>query len=274
MSILVNAAYERVLVNCEAGLTNNRTQAWSISGWGKLTGTNSSTGHNQLLGIYTHTWSNPGFDMLGANGAFAGDLRCYNSFWYTSLSNDLPTDGNWHYYALCNDGAGTSTSLKAYVWDSSGTLYSSASRTSETVNVFTPIYFSFGAAPNYGDLVYAYWAYGRAWAGAALSQSEFETELASATVVKTSNIYSAFGADSVTDVSGNSRNWSAEGGATVETGTNPTIFTKKLKFFALGSAASTSSIKAAVARTLLARPSTVRWLARALSLALRVVRPY
>ena len=218
MSILVNATYERISVG--SLLSSNRTSAWSLCGWAKLTGSSAGTGRNLFMSLQTHAVAN--WNSISDYGTFPGTLRLYDTYSYTDFSAGTPTDGEWHYYAMSCAGTSGANDLKAYVWNASGTLVASATATSVSGNEFDPAYFTFGGGPNYSDLVYAYWAYGRAWEGTALTQGEFEAELAATTPQKT-GCFSAFGADSGTDVTGNARDWTLSSGVTTDSGVNPSF---------------------------------------------------
>ena len=118
---------------------------------------------------------------------------------------------DWYYAAMSCAGTGA-TDLKGYLWTADGTLVVA----SETVGIaVTPIFMSFGGTDYVSNRHLAgLVGRGRVW-DAVLSQSEFEAEMFSESVVKTANFNSGFiDADTLGVSPQVSRTWALSGTST------------------------------------------------------------
>jgi hypothetical protein len=142
----------------------------------------------------------------------------------SNFTTDLtPAVGDWFYAAITCDGTAIGD-LVAYWWNTAGVLQQSVVNDA-VVGTGTMTRAEFGNFSMFSGL----WsdaeiAYGRVW-GAALSQAELEAEMFSPTIVRTTDIYSAFSGagGSGSDVSGNGRDWSLNG--TVAGASEPPVST-------------------------------------------------
>lgn len=133
-----------------------------------------------------------------------------------------PADNVW-FYAAVRSGGDQSGDATAVWFNADGTVGGTATNALD-YDSLAPVFDSMGFVCHPTATTEPFnglGAYGRVW-DAVLTNGELQLELASPTPVRIANLNTAFNEDSVTDVSGNGRDWTPTG-VDVETGDNPTF---------------------------------------------------
>jgi len=198
-SVIVNASSD--VIARTANLPS--FTAFTIGGWFKRT-TDRDSYENYIGFIRTGSFlmsvqNRPSGDgnWIGINDDQGGGAN---------YGSGEPAITTWFYIALTNNG----TNAKLYWYNTSFALVGSVlsigsnsfTGTTSEVNVLRESLYSTWANARCAQV--------RVW-DAVLSQSEIAAECASSTIVRTSNINTAFEDDPATDVSGNSRPWTTSG---------------------------------------------------------------
>lgn len=132
-----------------------------------------------------------------------------------------PPELTWFYLALSCSGTGASDS-KLRWWSVSGVLQNSVTVAGQS---YTPATLYFGDP--HGAIAYAKYAYCRVW-DAVLTDAELLNEMRSAAIVKTASINTALRTNSLTDVSGNGRDWTdVNADVVIDTEDNPPMWVFK-----------------------------------------------
>jgi hypothetical protein len=240
MSLYLNTGYQSLhrTANIPAG-TN-----FSVSGWVRCSAV-QITGFNSLFVLSDGALNDSHTAMLGCHfNNNNTDLNGRRNINANVAFSALPSENTWIYVALSCSGSGTNL-FKGYWWQSNGTLGGTFTATADQAGS-TFITMVIGA--RYGVTIQGHLAYWRVW-DAVLTQSEFEAELPSPTIVRTSNINTAIGTNDEGDVSGNGRNWTLTGATFDTTGDNEppvTTLVKKLKVLVHPDAASASAVEGIV----------------------------
>lgn len=141
------------------------------------------------------SWETPSGNCMSLRSTVGGGLDAWSS---------RPAVDTWFYVAMTSHAT---NGVRGYWYDASFNLVESKVASITPVGTKSPR--STVTMSHYSDTgryVDGKCAYVRVW-DAALTQSEIEAEMASSVIVRTANINTAFGKDSGTDVSGNSRDW-------------------------------------------------------------------
>lgn len=184
--------------------------ALTVAGWFKVI---ARTGNSLELSILYRRAAGPILYYLGFTNT--GVLR-QNCTGEIDAFASSPGTGVWVYKAITVSGQ-TAGSMVSWWFDATQTLIETETNAS-TPQTFTPDALHIAGHPsNDTEWLNCKLAYVRVW-DAALNQSELEAEMASTTIVRTSNINTSFDGNDIAcpDVSGNARHWTTAGTITLD----------------------------------------------------------
>jgi hypothetical protein len=212
-----------------ADLTDNASRAASLpissalsmSGWANL--------DSVTLGALSYIMqARTGAQGYGIALNSSNELRLYTPSGSTSLFSAGISAAVWNYFAISRT---SDTVYQSYIWNASGTLIATADSTGDTFTQDPVELLVMNGSSSVNQSALGKAAYWKVW-DEGLSQAQFEAEMFSPIVVRTTNFNTGF-ADSATDIGPNGRDWTLTG-TTTDSDTPPVRLGGRLPLLGVG----------------------------------------